>query len=655
MSGGTSGTGSSGSTGSTGGPPNDSGDPPQIGTPPGSDTRIHVPYGREFIYVAPLPDGIYNDGPNASAYWRWYWYTYLRWSSPEQANGHPHPPIGSDPRLDIIPYPHPVAGGDFVYSDTPIMSGRVRNPFVGQHVRPGDPDYAWAHWVWYDYFGNSQPGGGTTGSTTGGTGGGTTGGNPVVDPVPIDPGSSDGRWQNADWEVSVVLEDAPNTRRLVTGTKNDLTFRVRYASKFDLQRPSSVTVKTLTIKKIEYYVGGQSDNRFAVVRGGSDQTLSNATAPALYNEPRNANNNLDPARPEEPNGVWVRERGYLPRVRFGSTRFGDGETIPVCAVVTIGFGNGQGADTSVVVTSPCYVFEAYNKGLALATKQIYNLSQEVYQTMATREPGNYDWGSKIAIVGLDGPDDGSARARLTQMNHSNLGPADGIMRKGEILTALGESTAFFAYTHGEPSCMLASCGNNDNDPYSIAKLSTDQGVESEIGRAVWHPQGPTRPRRAPRPNLVVMHACNGLENSWRVGQAYGILTKDQDSGLDGQQVREGRAFTGFPYVVDTPSFYEPNTFLYEHARLIYKRLREGWTVKDAVDQANRAVVPAGLSTNFRGDIERKPMPMKYKGDPYTRLFGVYTGELGQAPKNADGSFVWHLILKPLDPQNTVNP
>lgn len=359
---------------------------------------------------------------------------------------------------------------------------------------------------------------------------------------------------------------------------------------------------------------------------------------------------MDPTDP--PRGAdWTPTHRYLPRFRFASTRFDDDEEIPVWVEVTFKLGRRDQSQTTLKVKSATFTFKAHNKGLALATKQFYDIRQKVYTTQENPLPGYYDWGSQIAVRGSGPADPTTAGSRLKAMNHTVISPNDGIMLKGDVIPKLGAMTAFFAYTHGETACFLANCGNSPGNPNSTGVLDYTGGAGSEVGQAVWTTDRTSG--RVPRPNLIVMHACSGIKAAQSIGQALGILRPGQLFDEYGNQVREGRAYRGFPDVVDTALSVDndPDTstaphHLQDHAKLIYRLLFEGKTIERAVFEANRLYKPTGVRLDSQGQIVTYPMDMLHKVDPYSRLIGVYTG--GHTPAyGSAGKLVWHLVLPPL--------
>ena len=179
---------------------------------------------------------------------------------------------------------------------------------------------------------------GSTGSTTGSTGtstGTSTGG----DTTAASTGSTAG---SGGWDVSAdgIAVEGVAQGGYVSGTKVETRFALR------LRRPADGSIYgSAVVKAVEIKIGGEVDSAipFAVPTANGANIV--ALAPGASGE-------------------------YAVRVRFASTRFLDAKTINLNATFRYELQNDQGDRRSNLAnTLKTFPVVAYNKGLALATKQ----------------------------------------------------------------------------------------------------------------------------------------------------------------------------------------------------------------------------------------------------------------------------------------------
>ena len=349
---------------------------------------------------------------------------------------------------------------------------------------------------------------------------------------------------------------------------------------------------------------------------------------------------------------------YLAKVRFGSTRFNDNATIAINGRAHWKISTTTGAQQKDLwVDLPTFHVVAYNKGLTLATKLVASCSSSEYTKVESPVAPNYNYDSQQAIPSTSGQE---AEDRLSlkagQMRHAPLGPTAGrsFLTKPQTLAALGQMTAFFAYTHGEPNSFLPSVGSNaDGSTYPGDRLVYGTGARSEVGVAtVWGDpmtgQGAraTQTKPLPPPNMVVLHACSGLSsgtNPFLI--AFGLMGKNDlanettppNSGID-------RAGAGFEVVIMSTT--KGGRWLSDHAKFVYQKLLKGATIFDAVDLANREPNLRPQQGFCPPNSSIVDAAMKVKGDRSARLMGVYTGDNRTLGPNAKGNLTWTLVLNP---------
>ena len=456
--------------------------------------------------------------------------------------------------------------------------------------------------------------GGTTGTSAGTTGGATgssTGGDTAGGATTGTSGSTGG---GAPWDVTAdgIAVEGVAPGGYVSGTKVEASFTLR------LKRPATGSnYDTGVVTVVEIRIGGEVDSAVPF------------TVPTA-----NGANVLTP-------NPTTGECAYGVRVRFASTRFLDAKRMNLNATFRYRLQSSAGDSPPLAATLRTVHVVTYNKGLPLWTEMYVNCQSSVYAWEAP--PGdsdNYDHDSQVAIP--------YARNRLLGMGHAELvgGPSLG---REAVLDRLNAMTAFFAFTHGEPTGILPSYGAaaDKHAESAVDKMTFSGGVTSDIGKATWgrattpaRPLRTARPQPLPRPNLVLLHACSGLGSSGTsLMQAFGLMEAYETLGIDSNAPPPAsaidRAVAAFPDVVDMVLWSHPvdgsEIHLSDHAGKVYEGLAKGLTIQDAVFVANRDHLPAHSTCLQRF---KNYMAMQVKGDPYARLVSVYTGGTSTTSPNA---------------------
>ncbi len=299
--------------------------------------------------------------------------------------------------------------------------------------------------------------------------------------------------------------------------------------------------------------------------------------------------------------------GLTRNVRYASTHFNDGESVDIELDATAELTCEPDPNSSDAVPPPynlvCPTLKIqnvmYNKGLTLATKEeCYPKPHFVLDPMGqpVERPAGYyvdnpplpDGYAQISQDAMPAARSALGTAKHTILNSSNF------LSESELQPLLKQATCFFGFTHGETTNFRAT---QDNKLYFF-------GTPNEV-------QNYVQSGRTALPfNMVVMHACETVGGSgnlsWQAPAAF-QLTAAQPSKIP------NKAYAGFTAVVW--SLTHKNFPLNEHAEVVYQQLVSGKTVKAAVDEANRKVIPQSKSG--------LPLLMIPKGDPYAKIVNVY--------------------------------
>jgi hypothetical protein len=278
-------------------------------------------------------------------------------------------------------------------------------------------------------------------------------------------------------------------------------------------------------------------------------------------------------------------------VRFASTNFNDGQSIALKIEATWSLQTWAKRGTDVydagtASISATRTVKAYNKGLALRTKEIVPPTGG-YVVPSIPTTDNWDAISETAA--------NSAISVLSSMKHGLLtGNTD--LTKAKLQEYLPGMTAFFGFTHGESTNFRA---------VQTDSLTFSPVAGSEVAAAV------ARLGVVPDPNIVVLHACSTLATN--SNGAYDVATAFRLTS--GSTVIPNRAYAGFTQAVWSHTT-NGNT-LDKHATTVYNQLGSGSTVDAAVQLANKNYPPKNGNN--------QSLPMKVVGDGNARLINVYTG------------------------------
>lgn len=281
------------------------------------------------------------------------------------------------------------------------------------------------------------------------------------------------------------------------------------------------------------------------------------------------------------------------RVRFASTHFPDGTQLPLTVSAQFYL---EGIDEEGMIVEDLRVVEAtavvtvHNKGLTWATKEEVTTALG-FHVPPTEYPDGYAPASRRGAHAANGS--------FLESNHAVLNQDSNVQTTTEAQLAnwLKTATYILGFTHGEPTNVRSS--QSDQLFFNYAPLQM-----SEIRGYV------TNGRTVPLPNIVVMHACETLAQTYHAPFAFAV------HDIDPNITYVNRAYAGYPVVVWSLG-YKGNFAIDVHAEAVYRYLREGLVLSKAVEQAN-AQFPQQSSSGVY-------LAMLWRGDEYARIKKVYNG------------------------------
>lgn len=284
---------------------------------------------------------------------------------------------------------------------------------------------------------------------------------------------------------------------------------------------------------------------------------------------------------------------HVDSVRFASTHFPDGTSLPLTVATLFrlqGWQNGLPVETYEYLETTAVV-TVHNKGLTWATREEWDTSQDPDAFVVP----NPEWSDGAAPVARAGAQ--AANATFAATNHSVLNPNANLQQttESQLATMLKTATYVLAMTHGEPTNFRSSA--YDQLHFAFAPNQTSE-VRDYVKTG----------RTAPSPNIVVMHACKTMVNTYHAPYAFDVHDIDPNGTIT------NRAYAGYTAKVMERSINGQRA-LDEHAAHLYGKLALGWTIRSAIESANEFFIG---STN-----QKTALKMIFRGDQYARIVSAY--------------------------------
>lgn len=279
------------------------------------------------------------------------------------------------------------------------------------------------------------------------------------------------------------------------------------------------------------------------------------------------------------------------RVRFASTHFPDGTQLPLTVSAQFYL---EGFDEEGMIVEDLRVVEAtavvtvHNKGLTWATKEEVTTALG-YHVPPTEYPDGYAPASRRGAHAANGS--------FLESNHAVLNQDTDVQNTTEAQLAnwLKTATYILGFTHGEPTNVRSSQSDQLFFNYVPNQVSEIRGYV-------------TNGRTVPLPNIVVMHACETLAQTYHAPFAFAV------HGIDPNETLTNRGYAGYTTVVWSYG-YSGNFTIDQHASLLYALLAGGLNLKQAVDTTNETILGKSGSGS--------PLAMLWRGDRYARIKQVY--------------------------------